>query len=221
MWRRLRSSFPKNTNDSVCKEICQIGGFEQVVSLGKYLGAPMLSSKVTKSTYNFILEAIQKCLSGWSVDHLSLAGRLTFIQSVISALPSYIMQTALLLSSLCKEIDKITRRFLWGSSSSCNKVSLIAWDKVCLDKEVGGLSINKIEVLNKVFTTKLGWRLVSQPNFLWARILRDKYMKGGDVNFALARYDRSLATWKGIMKGSVWINSTTSCSVGNGSKIQF
>lgn len=104
--------FSKNTTDRCCRDICRIGGFERVNNLGKYLGAPILNGRVTKATYSFILENIQKRLTGWSVEKLSLAGKLTFIQSVISALPSYIMQTALLPSSLCKDIDKLTRKFL-------------------------------------------------------------------------------------------------------------
>lgn len=116
-------------------------------------------------------------------DRLSLAGRLIFVQSVILVLPSYIMQTTMLPSILCKDIDKLTQKFLWGSSSSCNKVSLVSWDKVHMDKELGGLGIKNSESLNKAYMIKLAWRFLSQPDSLWARILRDKYLKGGEVNF--------------------------------------
>ena len=44
-----------------------------------------------------------------------MAGRLTLSSSVLSAVPTYYMQTALLPSPICEKIDSASRRFLWGA----------------------------------------------------------------------------------------------------------
>lgn len=75
--------------------------------------------------------------------------------------------------------------------------------------------------MNVAYTTKLAWRLISQPNSLLSRTLRGKYMKGGEVNFDIARYDYSSASWKGIMIASSWLKYTMSWSIGNGATVQF
>lgn len=44
--------------------------------------------RITKYTYQTIIDWVQQKLSGWSAKHLSLAGRITLTQSVIQSLPS-------------------------------------------------------------------------------------------------------------------------------------
>ena len=46
-----------------------------------------------------------------------MAGRATPVQSTISTIPSYAMQSARLPRSLCDEIDRKARRFLWRALS--------------------------------------------------------------------------------------------------------
>lgn len=52
--------FSKNTSDLCSREICRIGGFDKVNNFDKYLGTAILFGMVTKATYTFILENIQK-----------------------------------------------------------------------------------------------------------------------------------------------------------------
>ena len=44
-----------------------------------------------------------------------MTGRLTLSSSVLSAIPTYFMQTALLPSPICERIDSASRLFLWGA----------------------------------------------------------------------------------------------------------
>lgn len=47
-----------------------------------------------------------------------MAGRITLAKSVLLAIPNYFMGTVHLPISICREIEKITRNFIWGSSTS-------------------------------------------------------------------------------------------------------
>ena len=43
---------------------------------------------------------------------------------------------------------------------------------------MGGLGIRSMQNMNLAFMAKLGWRLLSTKNELWAQILHSKYVKG-------------------------------------------
>uniref|UniRef100_A0A1U7XQD5 Uncharacterized protein LOC104236822 n=1 Tax=Nicotiana sylvestris TaxID=4096 RepID=A0A1U7XQD5_NICSY len=43
--------------------------------------------------------------------------------------------------SVVKLVDKKCRDFLWGATEDKRKVNLVAWDKVCIPKQNGGLNI--------------------------------------------------------------------------------
>jgi len=58
---------------------------------------------------------------------LSMAGRTTLAQSRVTALPTYTMQTAALPYTVCEEIEKQTRAFLFGSG--VKKPHLVRWDR--------------------------------------------------------------------------------------------
>ena len=49
-------------------------------------------------------------------------GRVTLTKVVIQAMPTYVMQTTLLRSSVCEEINKICHDFGWGHSSISSKI---------------------------------------------------------------------------------------------------
>ena len=55
--------------------------------LGTYLGMPLLHKRISKQTYQNLIDRVQQRLSGWTAKHLSLVGRITLTQLVIQALP--------------------------------------------------------------------------------------------------------------------------------------
>lgn len=67
--------------------------------------------------------------------------RLTLINSVTIAIPTHLMQCNLLPPKICKEIDRLTRNFLWGDSIQKKKIHLKNWDLVDRPKFLGGLGI--------------------------------------------------------------------------------
>ena len=94
-------------------------------TLGIYLGVPIHSNRFSKDTYNALLDKIKKRLSGWKASQLSLTGRSILVQSVSSTIATYTMQTAKLPSSVIREIDRLNRSFLWGSSDGQHKIPLL------------------------------------------------------------------------------------------------
>jgi len=138
---KSRVYFSPNTNDSEVEKICSVLGMEKTDDSGKYLGVPTINGRITKSQYQYVLERIGKRLAGWKTSCLSLAGRVMLIQSTIEAIPSYTMQKIRLPRSICDEVDRKVRRFLWGGTANVRKVHLVNWNSVTKPKELGGLGI--------------------------------------------------------------------------------
>ena len=57
----------------------------------KYLGIPIHYKKLRNSDWKLIEELFEKRFSSWKGKHLSIGGRLTLINSVLSSLPMYMM----------------------------------------------------------------------------------------------------------------------------------
>ncbi|CAN1130010.1 Putative ribonuclease H protein At1g65750 [Linum perenne] len=93
---KSRVYFCKNIPQDKASEIVSILGISATRDLGRYLGVPILHGRVTKHTYSYILDRLDRKLAGWKADNLSLAGRVTLASSVLNSIPSYIMKTSFL-----------------------------------------------------------------------------------------------------------------------------
>lgn len=97
------------------------------------------------------------------------------IQLVMSAIPFYAMQTMKLLEEILKDLELLSRQFFWGDDECSRKFHTISWETIHRDKEHGGLGIKDLSLMNKAFLTKLAWRFFTNPEALWATILKAKY----------------------------------------------
>ena len=125
---------------SLADAMSRRSGFQVTKDMGKYLGVPLIHHRVTKNTYSYLIENMQKKLAGWKASNLSLAGKITFCKSVLSTIPLYPMQAVVIPEHTCNEIEKICRRFIWGQQEGRNKIHLVNW-KMCQPKEEGGMGL--------------------------------------------------------------------------------
>ena len=153
--------FSPFTNEANIAEICNTLEIGRTNDLGKYLGVPTINGRVTKATFQEVLNRVDRRLVGWKAKCLSLAGRTTLIQATINAIPAYTMQSSRLPRSVCDELDKKIRRFLWGGSNMERKPHLVSWDVVSKERKEGGLGLRKMRQLNSAFVMKLSWRVES------------------------------------------------------------
>ena len=119
-----------------------------------YLGMPLGTLYKTPSIWNPILERMEKKLSGWKRLYLSKGGRLTLLKSTLSSLPTYYLSLFTIPKTVTTRLERIQRNFLWGSSVECFKYPLVAWEKVCLPRELGGLGIRKLASFNQALLGK-------------------------------------------------------------------
>ncbi|BBH09066.1 hypothetical protein Prudu_021464 [Prunus dulcis] len=211
-----------NTRKETAKEVSLICGSPLTEDLGKYLGMPMLHSRITKLTYGSLIDKVHKRLASWKSKFLSLAGRATLIQAVTSAVPIYAMQTSKLPISVGHELDKLNRNFFWGGREKKLKIHLCQWDLACRPKHKGGLGFKKTTAMNKALLAKVGWRLHQNDKGLWAKIYESKYLKGKSVldSSLMFRQDCS-TTWKGVMYGVELLRQGVGWRVGKGDTTKF
>lgn len=117
--------FSEMVNRHVAKDIANICGSPLTNNLGTYLGVPIIHNRIVKNTYRNITDKMQKRLSSWKGRNLSLAGKLVLIKFVLSSIPIYAMNTVKLLATVCNDIYKINRNFLWSSSNNSRSPHLI------------------------------------------------------------------------------------------------
>ena len=152
---------------------------------------------------------------------MSMAGRATLIQSTLSTIPYYTMQSTKLPRSTCDEIDRRNKEFLWGELEGERKVHLVSWENVNKPKQEGGLGIKSTRQVNAAFLAKLVWRLLAEPKSLWSRLLRAKYCDNRcDIDMFKARGNAS-NVWRGIISSVDIVRKGINMAVGNGSKTFF
>ncbi|XP_013751397.2 uncharacterized protein LOC106453727 [Brassica napus] len=149
-------------------------GIEKEGGSGKYLGLPELFGRRKRDLFTTIVDRIRQQASNRSTRHLSKAGKLTMLKSVLTAIPTYTMSCFELPISLCKRIQSVLTRFWWNSSDGKRKMCWIAWDKLTKPKNRGGLGLRDIQLFNQTLLAKQAWRLLTNPNCLLARVLLGK-----------------------------------------------
>lgn len=90
---------------------CKIGSFP-IPYLGMKVGGRLYGSMA----WSYVLEKMKKKLKGWDVKSLSMGGRVTLIQSTLSAIPLYWLSFLPLPKSVENKIRSLQCTFLWGVS---------------------------------------------------------------------------------------------------------
>ncbi|KAK3229447.1 hypothetical protein Dsin_001328 [Dipteronia sinensis] len=143
-----------NTNERVAKSISKVCRSPLTKDLGKSLGVHLIHGRVRNRTYGALVEKVQSRLASWKSDTLSLAGRVTLIKAVTSALHVYTIQSAKIPSNLSLNLDKLNRNFLWGHKDTKKTTHLIKWDTTCMPKNRGGLGIMRMKGMNQALSAK-------------------------------------------------------------------
>ncbi|XP_062099754.1 uncharacterized protein LOC133805589 [Humulus lupulus] len=144
----------------------------------KYLGVPLRPTKWRAEDCGIIIKKINQILHSWASRHLSFAGRIQLIHSVLFGLRNYWMSIFVLPHSVTKEVEKICRGFLWGTNGTRSKVHVASWDKVCLPKPYGGLGFKNGVNWNCAILAKFIWAISDKSDLLWVKWINTIYLKG-------------------------------------------
>ncbi|GKE01820.1 hypothetical protein Tco_1389803 [Tanacetum coccineum] len=162
--------FSSNVPGERVNEVSGILRIDHTDDLGFYLGMPTINGRVTKATFQHIIDKVGKRLSEWKAKCISLAGRTTLTKLVLSSPAYYSMQTIKIPRSVCDSVDRKSRMFIWGGSNDKKKIHFLSWNTLQRQRKEGGIGIRSMRQANATFLTKLGWRLLAEPSSLWDEI---------------------------------------------------
>ncbi|KAA3474264.1 reverse transcriptase [Gossypium australe] len=116
LWQPVKTSRlgPVSPNSPLARAVCisLLCGIPLISELGTYLIVPIIYGRVTKVIYSHIVDKVTNKLCNWRGKVLSYAGRRTLIQSTLSSITTYTMQTTMLPVSICEHLDQCNRKFL-------------------------------------------------------------------------------------------------------------
>lgn len=198
---------------------CSISSFPQ-----PYLGLPLSPHKLKVSDYQPLISSFDRYLSVWKSKLLSSSGRIVLANAVLGSLPIHYMLAILLPKTMREMIDNRWHAFLWSGGDKCHgSQCLIAGDRVCLAKDVGGLGVKNLEDQNHCLLMKfmhklLGpdtlpwkswfWRLASSdlgasvPDTFMSRIIHEELPRFRQVTNVKLSDDKSTSFWLDTWVGS-------------------
>ncbi|GKV34395.1 hypothetical protein SLEP1_g42770 [Rubroshorea leprosula] len=145
----------------------------------KYLGIPIGGNNRRTSMWQPMVQSVEKKLPSWKGRHLSMEGRITLINSVLSPLLVFLMSAYLIPKGSLHSIEKIRKRFLWGGGAEERKINWVSWGDVCKSKDNGGLGVRELRKFNLALMGKWWGHLAKVDEGLWKKIIAAKYGKGG------------------------------------------
>ncbi|GJW63854.1 hypothetical protein Tco_0115738 [Tanacetum coccineum] len=149
--------------------ILQIMPFEEGSLPVKYLGVPLVPSRLVYKDCKELIEKVEGRINDWKNKSLSIAGRLQLIHSVIASLHVYWASMFVLPSRVLLDIEQSMRDFLWCQGKIRKGKSKVAWEDVCLPKNEGGLGVKRLDIFNKALMSSHIWKLLIRKDSLWVK----------------------------------------------------
>ncbi|KAL2240830.1 UNVERIFIED_CONTAM: hypothetical protein Sindi_0724200 [Sesamum indicum] len=159
VWSGLRLNMQKShliisrSAQGLRAEMLEALGFQEGLLPLRYLGLPLLSSRLTITDCQPLLVKIDEHITGWEGMALSYADRVQIIKSVLMSLSLYWASAFILPKRVTNEIEKRLRNFLWKGSTNSGYAK-VAWKELCRPMDEGGLGFKDITTLNRALMTK-------------------------------------------------------------------
>jgi hypothetical protein len=203
---------------------CRMGGVPF-----KYLGLPVGANPRSATTWEPLLNSLRKRLRAWGNKYVSLGGRIVLLNSVLNAIPIFYLSYMKIPVHVWKKICRIQRDFLWGGRGGVKRINWVKWETICKPKHQGGLGVRDIRVVNISLLTKWRWRLLSDDQQLWKRVIKGKYGERVCGNTVLGEECKpwfSSSWWRdvcsiGINLNVDWFSQQAIKRIGNGLQTSF
>jgi hypothetical protein len=141
----------------------------------KYLGFLLKPNKYLVKDWYWLIKKVEHMINVWCYRWLSLGGRITLVNYVLSNILVYWFSLVVVPSSIIKTIRSKIFQFLWsGAVNQKSKIHLTSWESISKPKVLGGWGIKNIKWFNIALVLKTIWIGLS-GNGLWGEILRAKY----------------------------------------------
>ena len=104
----------------------------------KYLGVPLISSRLTHQHCLPLIERIISRIKLWTSTSLTYAGRLQLIKSTLFSIQVYWSSIFIIPASTGRKIESSLASFLWKGTSLTHSGAKVAWASLCYPRNEGG-----------------------------------------------------------------------------------
>lgn len=181
-----------------------------------YLGVPIFKGKPKARHLRTLLDNVISKLAKWKGSLLSFVGIIQLVKSYVASMMVHSFAIYSWPKYLIKELERSIKNFIWSRDLSKTKLVIVAWSKVCIPFDQGGLGLRPISTLNEAFNFKLAWDLLSSSEN-WAILLKARVLKDGKpIQYNIASYIQ-----RSIKNELVLVTSNTRNILGNGCNTNF
>lgn len=110
--------------------------------------------------------------------------------------------------------------YWWEKGSKNRGIPWIAWKRLQYSKKEGGLGFRDLAKFNDALLAKQAWRMIQNPNSLFARLMKARYFKDDTVLDAKERAYQSYG-WASMLTGLALIKKGSRFQVGDGNTIRM
>lgn len=137
----------------------QLGAFPQT-----YLGLPLTTGKLKRVHLQPVMDKIRARMGGWKNKLVYQSGRKVLVQSVLNAIPTYLLTVLKPPKGFLNDVDKAQRKFLWaGDQESLGGKCKVNWQQVCSPTIHGGLGIPCLEKFSRSLRLRWLWYEWTSP----------------------------------------------------------
>ncbi|KAJ6952190.1 hypothetical protein NC653_041365 [Populus alba x Populus x berolinensis] len=201
---RLRSSIA----DSI--------GIQEKVLPVRYLGVPLISTRLTHTDCIPLMERIIARIKLWTSSSLTYAGRLQLIKSVLFSIQVYWSTIFILPCATIKQIESILAAFLWRGTSLSHAGAKVAWQAICYPEKEGGLGVKRLKIWNQAATLKHIWHLLTNKTNVWTSWIHAILLRGRSF-WQIPIPSNPSWSWRKILQSREWCRGWFTVTIGNGS----
>jgi ribonuclease HI len=212
--------FSANCTNEMKQEVHEFSGIDVEALVEKYLGLPTALGRLSDDQFEHIITKLKKLVNSYAAKNLSGAVREVLVKAICQAIPTYSMSCFRLSKKMCKRITSIVARFWWGGHEHKQKIHWKKWSDIAIPKDAGGMGFRDFQLFNQAMLAKQGWRLMTKPDSLCAKVLRGKYYHGSDF-LSATKKKNSLHVWRAILHGREALKKGLIKRVGDGSTIRI
>ncbi|XP_021996237.1 uncharacterized protein LOC110893435 [Helianthus annuus] len=198
-----------NVPDHVKMAIMSTIPFMEVKLPVRYLGVPLLSTRLLYKDCNILVERLDQRIHNWKNKLLSFACRLQLIISVLSAMHVYWSSVFILPARIIHDLEAKMRNFLWSQGSFQHGKAKVSWKSICVPKLEGGLGIRQIGDVNKALMVSHVWSILTSCESLWVAWIHSSRLKGRNfwdckaVPNCCWSWRKLLQLWS-LVRGYIW-----------------
>nr|XP_017239798.1 PREDICTED: uncharacterized protein LOC108212584 [Daucus carota subsp. sativus] len=168
-----------NVDQAVIHNALNLTGFQLGTLPFRYLGLPLISSRVRLLDCNILIQRICNRIDSWTNGFLRFSGRLQLLKTVLFGMQNFWASHLFLPKCVLLKIQSLFAKFLWSGKKDGNCHHKVSWRDCCLPKNEGGLGLFCLHARNKASILFQVWRVsLPSPESLWIRWIHTCFLRG-------------------------------------------